>query len=269
MVPHLFGQPADMASIVPLAQKHNLKIIEDSCETMFARYNNKPVGSWGDIACFSTYTAHLIATGVGGIATTNNVHLARLIKSLFNHGRNNIYLSLEDDDKTNSSGFKFILKNRFNFIHVGYSYRMTEMEAALGLAQLEQYEKIIKPRQKNAHYLSEKLKPLASYLRTPQIRERAEHVFMVYPLVIMDKKIRRDDLLLYLEKKGIETRYLLPLINQPVYKHMKIPLKEFPIASLLNNYGFYIGCHQALKKDDLDFIVTSFFEYFAKKKWIK
>ncbi len=264
MATHLFGQPANMKEIVPIAKKYSLKIIEDSCETMFAKHDGKPVSSWGDVACFSTYSAHLVTTGVGGMVTTDNADLVKLIKSLFNHGRDNVYLSLEDDNNTNSENFSFVMKNRFHFIHLGYNCRITEMESALGLAQLEEYEKIIRPRQKNAAYLTKKLTPLSSIFQLPQIRKNGEHVFMMYPIVIVDDRVKRDDFLLFLERKGIETRYLLPLINQPIYKFLKINQKDFPVADFLNRRGFYIGCHQDLKKDDLDYIVENFYQYVQK-----
>jgi len=231
---------------------------------MFAKHEGKPVSSWGEITCFSTYSAHLVTTGVGGIAVTDNPQLATLLKSLFNHGRDNIYLSLEDDNDTQSRKFSFVMKNRFHFVHLGYSYRITEMETAFGLAQLEEYEKIIKPRQKNASYLTKKLTPLSSIFQLPQIRKNGEHVFMMYPIVILDECLKRDNFLLFLERKGIETRYLLPLINQPIYKFLKIAKKDFPVADFLNQRGFYIGCHQDLAKEDLDYIVGNFYQYAQK-----
>ncbi|MCR4326256.1 MAG: DegT/DnrJ/EryC1/StrS family aminotransferase, partial [Candidatus Roizmanbacteria bacterium] len=189
MVVHVFGQPADMSHLLPLAKKYKLSIIEDSCETMFAKHNGKPVGSWGDVACFSMYTAHLITTGVGGVAITNNQKLALLMKSLCNHGRDSLYLSIDDDEDTKATSFAFILKNRFKFRHIGYSYRVTELEAALGLAQLETYTDIIVPRQRNAAYLTKGLSDVRSFFQLPSQREGSEHVYMVYPLVICDKRV--------------------------------------------------------------------------------
>src|SRR3989344_5963540 len=98
---HLFGQSSDMKPILKIAKKYNLKVIEDSCEAMFVKYRNKPVGSYGDISVFSTYVAHIIVTGVGGIVTTDDESLASMIKSLMFHGRDNIYLKIEDDDTNN------------------------------------------------------------------------------------------------------------------------------------------------------------------------
>ena len=96
MVVHLFGQPADMSEILMIAKKHKLKIIEDSCETMLVKYKGKSVGSFGDISCFSTYVAHLLVTGVGGLAVTNNPKYAEIMRSFANHGRDGIYISIDE-----------------------------------------------------------------------------------------------------------------------------------------------------------------------------
>jgi len=261
IVAHLFGQSAPMDKIMALAKKHNLKVIEDSCETMFAKYHRRMVGSWGDISCFSTYSAHLVTTGVGGLVCTNNQKIATLCRSLANHGRSPQYLKLEDDDVTGAK-LEAVVKNRFQFIYQGYSYRLSELEPALGLPQLKEYSQIIGPRFKNALYLNEKLAKLSTYLQLPQIREQATHDFMVYPLVLKSKKHKLTDLINYLEKNGIETRELLPLLNQPVYASLKIKIKDYPVAKLIETRGFYIGCHQDLKKSDLDYIVRNFYAYF-------
>ena len=112
---HLFGQPCEMDAIMAFARANRLRVIEDSCETMFVRYRGRPTGSWGDVACFSTYVAHLVVTGVGGFATTNDEPIAVLIKSLMNHGRDSIYLSIDDDDTKDQDVLKQMVARRFSF----------------------------------------------------------------------------------------------------------------------------------------------------------
>ena len=264
---HLFGQPCDMDPILRIAKKHNLKVIEDSCETMFVKYKGEPTGSWGDIACFSTYVAHLLVTGVGGFALTNDPDLAVLLKSLFNHGRDNIYLSIDDDKTSDPKKLFKIANRRFNFIHIGYSYRATEMEAALGLAGLEQKDNMLIKRQENARYLTTHLKKFENDLQLPKIRPQTEHAFMMYPLVIKkDSKIKRDRLIYFLEKENIETRYLMPLLSQPIYKKLFGNIEEnYPVAKWIDKNGFYIGCHQELKRSDLDYVIYTFEKFFQKK----
>jgi dTDP-4-amino-4,6-dideoxygalactose transaminase len=108
---------------------------------MFVKYKGMPVGSQGDISVFSTYVAHIIVTGVGGLVTTNDKELASMMKSLMFHGRDQIYLQIDDDDRPRDDLYlNSLIERRFEFHHVGYSYRITEMEAALGLAELERKE---------------------------------------------------------------------------------------------------------------------------------
>ncbi|MEK6874461.1 MAG: DegT/DnrJ/EryC1/StrS family aminotransferase [Nanoarchaeota archaeon] len=253
---HLFGQPADMNPIMRIAKKHNLKVIEDSCETMFATYHGTPVGALGDIGCFSTYIAHLITTGVGGLNTTNNSGYAVKLRSIMNHGRDNIYMSIDDDDNKSTEEMKMIIARRFSFVTLGHSFRATEMEGALGLAQVENWKPIINKRRENAAHLTEKLSAASDSIQLPQIRPLTQHSFMMYPIVLLREK--KERLVHYLETKGIETRDMLPLTNQPVYKKL-LGIKEenYPVAKWINESGFYVGCHQDLGKTEINHIAES------------
>lgn len=262
---HLFGQPCQMDKILSLKKKYSLKMVEDSCDTMFVKYGSKTMGSWGEISCFSTYVAHLIVSGVGGFAATDSEKLAIALRSLINHGRDGIYLSI-DSDKTKDKRKLFkVVQNRFKFTHLGYSYRATEMEAAIGLGQLEQKDEILKVRQKNAAYLTAGLSDLEQkgYLQLPKVAPGAEHAFMMYPIVIKNPKIKKSDLVFFLEQNLIETRDMMPLLNQPIYRQLFGNIeKRYPVAKWLNQNGFYIGCHQCLRKNELDYIIEKLHHYF-------
>lgn len=264
---HVGGHPANMGKIVKIAKKYNLKILEDSCETMFATSDGKPVGSFGDVAAFSTYAAHIIVTGVGGFATTNDNELALLIKSLANHGRDEIYISMDDDKTDNPQELFQIVSRRFNYVYPGYSYRGTELEGAIGLAQLEEKDEALEKRKKAAQILSEGLSPFEEFLQLPRAREGAEHVFMFYPILVKNPQIERDELVFFLEENLIETRFLLPLLNQPVYKKIFGNIEDdYPVAKYIAKNGFYIGCHPELTETDLDYIITIFKKFFKKYK---
>lgn len=257
MVVHLFGQPADMDPIMRIARKHKLRVIEDSCETMFTSYHGKSVGSIGDIGCFSTYIAHLIVTGVGGIAITNNHRYSTILRSLANHGRDGIYTSIDDAKGKSWKQAKQVIARRFRFIRNGYSYRVTEFEGALGCAQLDTAKDMFAQRKENAAHLLKGLKPLASVLQLPWHPPGVGHAFMMFPLVIKPGiGVRKQDLINELERHGIETRDMLPLVNQPFYiKDHGVRESDYPVARWINNSGFYIGCHQAMNKPELDYIV--------------
>ena len=258
---HLFGMSCEMDKIMTIARKHNLKVIEDSCETMYATYNGKMVGSFGDIGCFSTYIAHLLVTGVGGINTTDNPEYAVKLRSLVNHGRDSIYISIDDVNGKSDEELKEIIDARFRFISVGHSFRVTEMEGALGVAQLENLPSIIEKRRKNAAYLIEKLRKFENNIQLPKIRSGAEHSFMMFPIVLKQEK--KQKLVGWLEANGVETREMLPLINQPIYQKLfAINEAEYPVAKWINESGFYIGCHQDVTREDMDYIIRIFSEYF-------
>ena len=268
MVVHLFGQPADMKPVMEIAKKHGLCVIEDSCETNFASYMGKSVGSFGDVSCFSTYACHIICTGVGGLALTNDGETAIILRSLSTHGRDSIYASIDDDKTDNEKKLGLIMESRFHFIRMGYSYRATEMEAALGLAQLEEIAENIGKRRKNAQFLIKNLGRHGSMLQLPKIMPGTEHSFMMFPIVVTDKSIKRDDLTLFLEKNNIETRYMVPLTNQPYIRKLfgEDVEERFPVAKYINENGFYIGCHPDLTQEELDYITMKFDEFFRTAK---
>lgn len=263
---HIGGLPCDMDPILDIARAHNLRMVEDSAETMFSRYKGRPVGSFGDVGCFSTYIAHLITTGVGGLCTTNDPELIVLLKSLMNHGRDSIYIRIDDDQGARGEDLFRIANSRFSFIRLGHSFRCTEMEAALGIAQLEERETHSARRQEIAARLSMGLADLADRLQLPTTRPDSDHAYMFYPLTLLDPRVQRADLIRYLEERSIETRYLLPLINQPIYREIFGNLDEqYPVAAELNERAFYIGCHPDLTDDDVDYVVASFNHYFAER----
>lgn len=267
---HTFGMPCDMFTLKRWYYAdygdRPLNWIEDSCEAMLVihsgsrknligtEYEWNPVGSWSDIACFSTYIAHLLVTGVGGISITNNPGYAKYMRSLVNHG-----ISL--DELPNGEPYDpSWLARKFTFDKIGHSFRITEIEAALGLAQLDTLPSIIKKRQDNADYLIQGLKDLENRLQLPYTRPYTENSRMMFPLVCLQKDTR-DSLCRYLNERGIGTRLMLPLVSQPCYKGLWNP-NDYPIAQWIDNNGYYIGCHQGLTQDDLDYVIEVHHNFF-------
>lgn len=257
---HLFGQPCDMQSVMEIAQRRGLKVVEDSCECMFVGHHGRSAGSWGDIGCFSTYVAHLLTTGVGGLATTNDPDIAACMRSLVNHGRDGIYISIDDDAGKSGEALREVISRRFRFERIGHSFRITELEAALGLAQLDDWQPMIAQRQHNASVLRGVLLPLSDYIQLPKIRPNTGHSWMMYPLVLRDEP--KDALCQHLEAHGIETREMLPLIAQPCYKGLWEP-DDYPVAQWIDRCGLYVGIHQDLTSEDLGRMATTIQEYFV------
>lgn len=261
---HLFGLVADMDPIMKIAKKHGLRIIEDSCESMGVNYRGKKTGTFGSVSCFSTYVAHLVVTGVGGLAVTNDKSYAEILRSLVNHGRDNIYISIDDDRDVDGDEFQEIIRKRFSFVRRGFSFRATELEAGIGVAQLKRLPKMLKMRQSNARKLTKVLKPFEKWIQLPWYDpDIQEHAFMMYPIVLKRTTgLAKDPIIQHLEANRVETRDMLPLINQPVYDNLRIPLKDFPVAEWVNRCGFYIGCHQGITDKDIDYIGSLFNKFF-------
>ena len=258
---HTFGQPCEMDSIVKIATKYGLKIVEDCAEAHFAVYKGRPVASFSNIAGSSTYVAHTITTGIGGVITTDDTNLAEIARSLIAHGR---ACTCENCIAYNSKQvcklrMQTEMDRRFMMIRLGYSYRIGELEGALGVAQLENKDFIINTRKANAKILTDGLKDVEQYLQLPYYPEYVEHSFMMYPLVIKDDKaFTRNEIVKYLEQKNIETRPMLPLLNQPIYKEIFGDIeKDYPVAQWINNNGFYVGCHHGLSKEELNMIIKT------------
>ncbi len=258
---HTFGQPCEMDSIVKIATKYGLKIVEDCAEAHFAVYKGRPVASFSNIAGSSTYVAHTITTGIGGVITTDDTNLAEIARSLIAHGR---ACTCENCIAYNSKQvcklrMQTEMDRRFMMIRLGYSYRIGVLEGALGVAQLENKDFIINTRKANAKILTDGLKDVEQYLQLPYYPEYVEHSFMMYPLVIKDDKaFTRNEIVKYLEQNNIETRPMLPLLNQPIYKEIFGDIeKDYPVAQWINNNGFYVGCHHGLSKEELNMIIKT------------
>lgn len=156
---------------------------------------------------------------------------------------------------------------RFMFVRLGYSYRVGEIEGALGLAQLERRNEIMEKRHWNAEYLIKGLRKYEQVLRLPHHRNDVEHTYMMFPIVLeKGSGIKRQDIVEYLEKNNIETRPMLPLLNQPVYIGIFGDIeKNYPVAEYIDRQGFYIGCHHGIGKDELDYIIRVISDFVEKK----
>lgn len=233
---HLLGQPADMDGVMRLSRKYKLRVVTDSCETMFIAKHQ------GDMTCYSTYIAHLMVTGVGGFILTDNDQMATVMRSMMFHGRDESYLNIDDKPKE--------IWKRFYFPRHGYSDRLTELEAAIGLGELDKWRDMISLRQDNASYLIENLPLIMNFPVT------SNHSFMFFPAYVE----RRDELMVYLEKHGIQSRTMMPLISQPITKpYLK---KKYPVAEYIGGKGVLLPVHQYLKKKDLEYMVTKIKEFY-------
>jgi dTDP-4-amino-4,6-dideoxygalactose transaminase len=275
---HLLGLPAKVDEVRQTVRhlNNNIKIIEDSCECMFVnmRANStdapnimagKKVGSLGDIGCFSTYVAHILVTGVGGLCTTNNADYAAKMRSLANHGLE--IVNLNDDPEQNFAP-KPMMGRRFTFDSYGHSYRVTEFESALGYVQLQDWQAMLDRRASNAHTLRQGIDALNqkydNIFRYQQYDDTPNaHAHMMYAIVLAkdDNGAMRDKqpLTKYLNSKGVETRDIPSLLGHKVYSMYKP--QDFPVSEWLMHSGFYVGTNQYLDDNDMNYILDILDDY--------
>lgn len=194
---HLYGQPADMARINKIAEDHNLRVIEDAAQAHGAVYNNINVGLWGDMACFSFYPTKNITTSEGGMITTNNKDFDHDARALRSHGES----------------------KRYEHVILGYNFRMTDIEAAIGVVQLKRLPGFNEKRIENAEYLTEHIKYIDG-IEPPFVQKNVKHVFHQYTIRIRNGK--RDEVKEFLNTEGIGTgiHYPMPIYKQKLYKSL-------------------------------------------------
>lgn len=265
---HCFGMPCDMPHIMEIAKKCHLRVIEDCAEAHFAKIDGRPVGSFSDIMACSTYVAHTITTGVGGVMCTNDRSLAEILRSQLAHGRACTCerCLASDSDTVCPKRMETELDRRFTFVRLGYSCRAGELEGALGLGQLERMEKIMDARRRNAEILINGLAPFEDRIQLPRHPENIEHTYMMFPILPREGSgIIRGDIVRYLEAHNIETRPMLPLLNQPVYQELFGNLEDkYPVAKYIARNGFYIGCHHGLQEEDLRYEIEVIGAYLSQ-----
>lgn len=253
---HPFGQGADMPAIMDVAQWKGLKILEDSCEAMGVKVGGKYVGSWGNVGCFSTYVAHLITGGIGGIGITDDPEIASKMRSLVNHG-----IELSSLPSGESYDPSFLARN-FTFSSIGHSFRITELEAALLLPQLENLEDILARRRGVAAAISATLWPYGGHAQLPATREFGEHAFMVYPIVLYHQD--KHKFMAFLRANNVECRDMLPLTTQPCYN---FDPALYPVADNINRRGLYIGCHQDVSAENISRLENVFQIWFEEEPY--
>jgi dTDP-4-amino-4,6-dideoxygalactose transaminase len=260
---HLMGKPAAMKRIIAIAKRHNLIVVEDAAEAHGAKYMGKNVGTLGDMGAFSLYVAHIITTGEGGVIVTDNVKFADILRSLRAHGRG---CKCKQCILNTSSGF---CKKRFNnrekmdirflFERVGYSSKMNELEAALGLGNLDLYGEILEKRYNNLRSMMEQFKEFSAYLWTfkEELWERiGPHAF---PFVV--KKMApftRDELMLHLERKGVDSRTLFSSIPTQCggYEFLGYKIGDFPNAEYIGSNGIHIGVHHEINEKEIGWFIS-------------
>lgn len=236
---HVFGLSADMSPILDIAKKYSLFVVEDAACALGTTYYGKPCGSLGNVGCFSFHPRKAITTGEGGMITTDSKKLAGKIKILRNHGG--------------------IRKNgRFTFISAGFNYRMSDIQAAVGVAQMEKINKIITRRRKLATLMGQKLKAIKKVI-VPTEPKWGGHVHQSY-VIILDKKINRDKIIQKLKEKGIETTIgTYALHDQPFFKHfLRQSCDSLPNSHKAYKQSLTLPLYPQMTLQEVEYIIENF-----------
>jgi len=272
MLAHTLGNPYDLDTITALAKKHNLWLIEDCCDALGSTYNGKLCGTFGDIGTLSFYPAHHITMGEGGAVFTNNDQLRQIVESIRDWGRD-CYCQ---PGKDNTCGKRFCQKlgdlphgydHKYTYSHLGYNLKISDMQAACALAQMDRVEEFIAARKANFAYLKNGLKNCEDFLLLPEATPNSDPSWFGFPITIKASAgINRVDLLQYLDQNKIGTRLLFAgnLTRQPYMKG-----RNFRISGALTNTDtvmndtFWIGVYPGLSKEMLDFVIAKLEAFFG------
>jgi CDP-6-deoxy-D-xylo-4-hexulose-3-dehydrase len=261
---HLLGYPSDIKKIKKIANKHDLYIIEDSCEAHGAEYFGKKVGSFGDIGTFSFFASHHITTMEGGMMVTNNKEIYELGKAIRAFG-----WVRDLADKTQYKRKYAPIDSRFLFINTGYNLRPTEVQGAFGMHQIKKLDGLIRIRIKTARYWKRRLMPYFKYIMLPPDAKGLKNVYMTYPItVIKNRYFDKDDLVSHLEKHGIETRPVMAgnMVKQPVMKYISHRVSdELTNSEYIMENSFLIGNHQGIDEKKRKYVADVMIKFLDER----
>lgn len=277
-IAHTLGNPFELNKIKEIADKYGLWIIEDSCDALGAEYDGKKAGTIGHIGTYSFYPAHHITMGEGGAVVTNDKELYRILMSFRDWGRDCFCKPGKDD--TCKRRFQMQLGNlpygydhKYTYSHTGYNLKITDWQAACGVAQLRKLPDFLKKRSENALYMNQKLNDLSEYLILPQVNGNVKPSWFGYLISVKpEAPFTKQALVEYLEKNGVGTRQLFAgnILRQPMFVESEIPMrignsdlifsnelnddyyKLLPNTDFIMNNTFWVGIFPALGKKELD-----------------
>ncbi|QMV12973.1 lipopolysaccharide biosynthesis protein RfbH [Vibrio spartinae] len=270
MIAHTLGNTFDLTEVCRVADKYNLWLIEDCCDALGSTYNGQMVGTFGDIATVSFYPAHHITMGEGGAVFTKNKELNKLVESFRDWGRD-CYCAPGCD---NTCGKRFEQQlgslphgydHKYTYSHLGYNLKITDMQAACGLAQMNRVEDLVQARKDNFAYLREGLKSCEEFLILPEATNNSEPSWFGFPITIRtDSGIERVELLKFLDQNKIGTRLLFAgnLTRQPYFDNVQYRIVgDLTNTDIIMHNTFWIGVYPGLHREHLDFVIEKFEEF--------
>jgi CDP-6-deoxy-D-xylo-4-hexulose-3-dehydrase len=276
MLAHSLGNPFNLDVVTALCKKHNLWLVEDCCDALGATYKGQLVGTFGDIATLSFYPAHHITMGEGGAVFTNNAELKLIAESFRDWGRD-CYCPPGKDNTCNNR-FCWTKKelggdlpdgydHKYTYSHVGYNLKITDMQAACALAQMDRLEEFISKRRANFAYLKNRLASLENFLHLPESSPNSEPSWFGFPLVLKDAAgVKRTDLINFLDQNKIGTRLLFAgnLTKQPYMSGRNFRVSgDLSNTDIVMNQTFWLGTFPGIGEVQLEYIANKLEEFFG------
>ena len=266
MLAHTLGNPFDLAEVTRLAKKHDLYVVEDCCDAVGSLYQGKPCGSFGDVATVSFYPAHHLTMGEGGAVLTKSAKLKRIIESFRDWGRD----CWCDPGKDNTCGKRYEFQlgtlpcgydHKYTYSHIGYNLKLTDMQAAVGVAQLEKLSSFIDARRERFEALYRGLADLQDYLILPQATADSDPSWFGFVLSVReDAPFTRDELVRHLEQHRIATRLLFAgnLLRQPAYEGIvSRQVGNLEVADFIAKSTFWIGVFPGLSWSMIEYMIAT------------
>ena len=267
---HTLGNPFDIAGVMELAKQHKLFVVEDTCDAVGAKFNGQPVGSFGDLSTTSFYPAHHITMGEGGCVLVNKASMKKIVESLRDWGRD--CWCPPGVDNTCGRRFDWQLgelpygyDHKYVYSHVGYNLKMTDMQAAVGVAQLDKLDGFIQARNSNFNKIYAGLKDLQEFLILPEATKNSEPSWFGFPITVRkDAPFTRFELVQHIESRRIGTRQLFGgnLLRQPAY--LKSPMRvvgDLTNADFITENTFWIGVYPGLTDEMINYMIETISEF--------
>ena len=274
MLAHTLGNPFDLGKIMQLVKKYDLFLIEDCCDALGSTYDGKMVGTFGDFATSSFYPAHHITMGEGGAVLTNSTEYERLVRSFRDWGRD-CYC---DPGASNTCGRRFEQQHgdlpygydhKYVYSHIGYNLKLTDLQAAVGVAQLKKLPMFIEKRKHNFMRLKEGLKKYSEFFILPEATPSSDPSWFAFPITVKESApFTRNEIVAHLESNKIMTRMLFGgnLTRQPAYKDVKYRIfGELINTDIVMNRNFFIGVYPGITDEMIDYILHVFDKFIRER----
>jgi len=270
MIAHTLGNPFDLGAVTDFVRRHDLWLIEDCCDAVGATYAGKKVGTFGHLATVSFYPAHHITMGEGGAVLTDRPLLKKLAESFRDWGRD----CWCEPGKDNTCGQRFDCRqgelpfgydHKYIYTHIGYNLKVSDMQAAVGVAQLRKLPAFIEARRRNFHQLYEGLLPLEEFLLLPEATPHSEPSWFGFPIAVRPgAPFTRNQLVRYLEGRKVATRLLFGgnLTRQPAYQHVPFrSVGDLRNSDFVMDRVFWVGVYPGLDREHIDYMIETFHEF--------